>query len=65
MAPMRSDADRLSADYDRGVLVLTIPIARVSKPRRISVHQRALQGDGASNADADATRPAVQPATTS
>jgi hypothetical protein len=59
------DADRLSADYDRGVLVLTIPIAEESRLRRISVHQRELQEDGASSADADATRSAAQPATTS
>lgn len=31
------DANRISADYDRGVLVLTIPVAEASKPRRITL----------------------------
>ena len=31
------DADRLSADYDAGVLTLTIPIAEKAKPRRVEV----------------------------
>lgn len=31
------DADRLSADYDAGVLTITIPIAEKAKPRRIEV----------------------------
>jgi HSP20 family protein len=41
------DANCLSADYDRGVVCLTIPIAEESKPRRISVHPREqLEGEG-------------------
>ena len=31
------DADRLSAEYDAGVLTLTIPIAEKAKPRRVEV----------------------------
>jgi HSP20 family protein len=31
------DADRLSANYDAGVLTLTIPIAEKAKPRRVEV----------------------------
>jgi len=31
------DADRITADYDRGVLTLRIPIAERAKPRRIEV----------------------------
>jgi HSP20 family protein len=31
------DADRLSADYDAGVLTLTIPIAEKAKPRKVEV----------------------------
>ncbi|KAA1426839.1 Hsp20/alpha crystallin family protein [Nocardioides antri] len=31
------DADRLTADYDAGVLTLRIPIAEKAKPRRIEV----------------------------
>jgi HSP20 family protein len=34
------DANNLSADYDRGVLMLTIPIAEKSKPRRIQLGAR-------------------------
>lgn len=42
------DASRLSADYDRGVLVLTIPIAEASKPRRIPLQRQGqLQDEGA------------------
>lgn len=40
------DANRLSADYDAGVLVLMIPIAESSKPRRISLHQGEAQPAG-------------------
>jgi HSP20 family protein len=35
------DAERLSADYNAGVLTITIPIAERAKPRRIEVN-----GDG-------------------
>ncbi|HWR47497.1 MAG TPA: Hsp20/alpha crystallin family protein [Pseudonocardiaceae bacterium] len=31
------DTEKLSAGYDRGVLMLTIPIAEASKPRRIQL----------------------------
>lgn len=31
------DADRLTADYDAGVLTITIPIAEKAKPRRVEV----------------------------
>src|SRR3712207_2445699 len=31
------DADRLTADYDAGVLTLKIPVAEQAKPRKISV----------------------------
>jgi HSP20 family protein len=31
------DADRLAADYDAGVLTLTIPIAEKAKPRKVAV----------------------------
>ncbi|MCP2242414.1 Hsp20/alpha crystallin family protein [Lentzea aerocolonigenes] len=31
------DAGNLSADFDRGVLVLTIPVAESSKPRKIEI----------------------------
>lgn len=42
------DAGNLAAEYSRGVLVLTIPIAEASKPRRITVGGRSGQpGRGA------------------
>lgn len=31
------DTDRLAADYDSGVLTLTIPVAEQAKPRRVAV----------------------------
>jgi HSP20 family protein len=31
------DADNLSADYDAGVLTITIPIAEKAKPRKVAV----------------------------
>jgi len=31
------DTDRISADYDRGVLTLTIPIAERAKPKRVPI----------------------------
>jgi HSP20 family protein len=52
------DTNRLSADYDRGVVCLTIPIAEESKPRRISVHPREQLESEASSADSDARQPA-------
>jgi HSP20 family protein len=46
------DPGRLTADLDRGVLVLTIPVAEESKPRRVEIHaaphgqERLESGDG-------------------
>ena len=31
------DTDRIQADYDRGVLTLTIPVAERAKPRRVEI----------------------------
>ena len=47
------DVNKLSADYDRGVLMLTIPIAEASKPRRIPLggQQQQLQDSGSDTAD--------------
>jgi HSP20 family protein len=47
------DADKLSADYDRGVLILTIPIAEASKPRRIQLGapRQELPDTGSATAD--------------
>ncbi len=36
------DPDRIQADYDHGVLTVTIPVAEQAKPRRVEVGQ----GDG-------------------
>jgi HSP20 family protein len=46
------DTNQLSADYDRGVLMLTIPIAEASKPRRIQLG--AQQQEPAENGSATA-----------
>jgi HSP20 family protein len=34
------DADRIEANYDRGVLTLELPVAEQAKPRRIQIGQR-------------------------
>jgi HSP20 family protein len=46
------DANNLSADYDRGVLMLTIPVAEESKPRRVQLgaQQQELQDSGSESA---------------
>lgn len=56
------DAGKLSADYNRGVLVMTIPIAEASKPRRITLTQQgdAVPDNGSTKADqASAQQPAA------
>jgi HSP20 family protein len=47
------DAGSLTADLDRGVLTLTIPIAEVSKPRRIELGEqpRELERNDSSTAE--------------
>ena len=48
------DANKLSADYDRGLLMLTIPVSEESKPRRISLsgqQQQQLSDSGSANAE--------------
>jgi HSP20 family protein len=47
------DANKLSADYDRGLLMLTIPVSEESKPRRIPVggQQQQLTDSGSANAE--------------
>ena len=48
------DVNKLSANYDRGVLMLTVPIAEASKPRRITLsgqQQQELPDSGAATAD--------------
>jgi HSP20 family protein len=34
------DANRIEADYDRGVLTVTIPVAEQAKPRKIEIASR-------------------------
>ena len=36
--PLTVDADAIDADYDRGLLTLTVPKAEIVKPRRIEVN---------------------------
>jgi HSP20 family protein len=47
------DANKLSADYDRGQLMLTIPVSEESKPRRIPLggQQQQLTDSGSANAE--------------
>lgn len=47
------DANKLSADYDRGVLMLTIPIAEASKPRRIQLGEQKQELPDSGSASAD------------
>lgn len=58
------DPSKLSADYDRGVLMLTIPITEASKPRRIQLgaQQQELTDNGPATADQGSAK---QDATTS
>ena len=58
------DANKLSAEYDRGVLILTIPIAEASKPRRIQLaeQRQELADSGRATADQDSSS---QPVSTS
>jgi HSP20 family protein len=58
------DANKLSAEYDRGVLILTIPIAEASKPRRIQLgeQRQELADSGSATADQDSSN---QPVSTS
>ena len=57
------DASKLSADYNRGVLMMRIPIAEASKPRRITVshHDDAAQDNDSARAEQAADQ---QPAAT-
>ena len=57
------DTEKLSAGYDRGVLMLKIPIAEASKPRRIQLgSQQQLPETGSATADQGSDR---EPATAS
>jgi HSP20 family protein len=44
------DVDRIEANYENGVLTLTIPVAEQAKPRRIEIRskggQQAIEGKG-------------------
>lgn len=44
------DTDRLSADYDQGVLTVTVPVSESAKPRRIEVrsHAKAIDTEASS-----------------
>jgi HSP20 family protein len=51
------DANKLSAEYDRGVLILTVPIAEASKPRHIQLaeQRQELADSGRATADQDSS----------
>lgn len=56
------DASKLTADYDRGVLTLTIPVAEQSKPRRVQI----AGGSGPRTVEATSSTPSSsqRPSTT-
>jgi HSP20 family protein len=35
--PVRVEAEKVAADFDRGILTVTIPKAEQAKPRRVEV----------------------------
>jgi HSP20 family protein len=37
------DSDRIGAEYDRGVLTLTLPVAEHAKPRKVEIASRGTQ----------------------
>ena len=49
------DADKLQADYDRGVLTLTIPVAEQSKPRKVEIGSGARRVDVTGDGEASNT----------
>jgi HSP20 family protein len=65
------DANKLSAEYDRGVLMLRIPIAEASKPRRIQLgeqrqeQRQELPDSGSATADQDSSNQSNQPVSAS
>jgi HSP20 family protein len=61
------DANKLSAEYDRGVLMLRIPIAEASKPRRIQLgeQRQELRDSGSATADQDSSNQSNQPVSAS
>ena len=68
------DGSKLTADYDRGVLTLTIPVAEQSKPRRVQIagssaprtveatSSSSTSSSSTSSSTADAQQPAPAPA---
>lgn len=43
--PMPVDAEKVSANYDNGILILTLPKAESAKPRQIQVKSQNLLSD--------------------
>jgi HSP20 family protein len=50
------DTEHISANYDRGVLTLTIPVAERAKPRRVEIRESA-SGPETIEAQADRVEP--------
>jgi HSP20 family protein len=51
------DSDKAHADFEHGVLTLTLPKAESSKPRQIKIGSRGVAGNGLQNGDRqDASR---------
>ena len=54
----RLDSDKLSADYNFGVLTVTIPVAESSKPRKVEVGVGAAPAIDVAASEAEETIPA-------
>lgn len=56
------DASKLTAEFDRGVLTLTIPVSEASKPRKVEIGtaeegRRAIQPESASQSESSSEQP--------
>lgn len=56
------DASRLSADFERGVLTLTIPVSEQSKPQRVQIGSSTGEPDDGSRRNARAEQKQPQTA---
>jgi HSP20 family protein len=54
------DASRISAQYDRGVLTVTVPVAEEAKPRKVTISVGQAPQDG--TVEPGSTEPASQAA---
>ena len=58
--PFPVDADKANADFEHGILKLTLPKSEAAKPRRIQVNkQSSTQGSGGQQTQGDVQKEAV------